>query len=128
MKLEISLQNFEKCSIIDYHGNPLSGSQVNPWGITVGWTNMTKLTVNPWGLTVRWTDMTKLKVNPWGLTVGWTNMTRLTVNPWGLTVGWTDMTKLKVNPWGLTVGWRAEEHRVEKECGSTCRSRWSPNH
>src|SRR3546814_11962460 len=25
-------------------------------------------------------------------------------------------------------GWRSEERRVGKECGSTCRSRWSPSH
>src|SRR3546814_1069659 len=24
--------------------------------------------------------------------------------------------------------WRSEERRVGKECGSTCRSRWSPYH
>src|SRR3546814_14620675 len=27
-------------------------------------------------------------------------------------------------PWGI----RSEERRVGKECGSTCRSRWSPSH
>src|SRR3546814_17293786 len=30
------------------------------------------------------------------------------------------------NPFGVT--WRSEERRVGKECGSTCRSRWSPDH
>src|SRR3546814_11371889 len=30
---------------------------------------------------------------------------------------------------GLAAGWeRSEERRVGKECVSTCRSRWSPDH
>src|SRR3546814_17147551 len=29
---------------------------------------------------------------------------------------------------GLAHGWRSEERRVGKECVSTCRSRWSPDH
>src|SRR3546814_15069167 len=29
---------------------------------------------------------------------------------------------------GLVAGARSEERRVGKECGSTCRSRWSPYH
>src|SRR3546814_11138564 len=28
----------------------------------------------------------------------------------------------------LALGLRSEERRVGKECGSTCRSRWSPYH
>src|SRR3546814_11393127 len=29
---------------------------------------------------------------------------------------------------GGSVGKRSEERRVGKECGSTCRSRWTPSH
>src|SRR3546814_1424703 len=28
----------------------------------------------------------------------------------------------------LPIDWRSEERRVGKECVSTCRSRWSPDH
>src|SRR3546814_4540031 len=34
-------------------------------------------------------------------------------------------------PWTMSIGaprLRSEERRVGKECGSTCRSRWSPYH
>src|SRR3546814_15109383 len=40
----------------------------------------------------------------------------------GLSGGWKALVI------GGTTGYRSEERRVGKECVSTCRSRWSPEH
>src|SRR3546814_13348561 len=43
-----------------------------------------------------------------------------------------EATRMRANarhsPWGQEIAARSEERRVGKECVSTCRSRWSPNH
>src|SRR3546814_20686569 len=39
-----------------------------------------------------------------------------------------DLTEAAADPGEATVRFRSEERRVGKECVSTCRSRWSPDH
>jgi len=45
MKLEFTVQNFEKYSTIKFHENLSDGSRVVPCGRTGGWTDITKLIV-----------------------------------------------------------------------------------
>src|SRR3546814_14376908 len=60
-----------------------------------------------------------------------TTMTTVVVpDPDGLTTGFQDRLDEENQIFAKVdaVTWRSEERRVGKECGSTCRSRWSPYH
>src|SRR3546814_21053281 len=46
-------------------------------------------------------------------------------------ISFVDVSKIKSDNLQFGIDWdndRSEERRVGKECGSTCRSRWSPDH
>src|SRR3546814_9187963 len=46
----------------------------------------------------------------------------------GIHVGEMLLLRLMASALGVAIAFRSEERRVGKECVSTCRSRWSPDH